>query len=212
MSESDKLPEDSELNRLYRSGRHEAPSDALDQAVLSEARRATAKYRNRWIVPLSSAALILLGIGLSLPLIDLDIYDEHQHMPAPAPQAESIYESDQALQKPALPTAPASGAVELRNQAVPAPQADLAAPPRMEQRAKAKRAPEREPLREVPEAVLQSIDREQSDLTPELWLAEIEALIASGQDQAARHSLNGFMSTYPDYPLPESLLIWQSGH
>ncbi len=206
MSESDKLPEDSELNRLYRSGRHEAPSEALDRAVLSAARKAAANHRNRWMVPLSSAALILLGIGLSLPLIDLrdDIYDEPSYTPAPRQQTESYSESDRALQSPASSASPAGGSIGRRNQAAPAP-------PRKEPRAKAQRAPEKEPLGEAPEAVLQAIDREQSDVTPELWLAEIEALIGSGRDRAARRSLDGFMSAYPDYPLPESLLIWQSG-
>ncbi|MBW9259985.1 MAG: hypothetical protein K1564_00300 [Candidatus Thiodiazotropha sp. (ex. Lucinisca nassula)] len=213
MSESDKLPEDPGLNRLYRGGRHEAPSETLDQAVLSEARRVTAKRRNRWIVPLSSAALLLLGVGLSLPLIDLrnDIYQQPHSMPAPAPQAESGSESDQTLRTPAK--APASQAIERQNRAEPAPQSELAAPPLMEQRTRTKaRAAEaaRKQLRAAPEATLQSTDSEAYQRPPERWLAEIEAMIESGQDQAARRSLSLFMATYPDYPLPKSLQIWQS--
>ncbi|ODB83106.1 hypothetical protein A3194_16585 [Candidatus Thiodiazotropha endoloripes] len=213
MSASDKLPEDSGLNRLYRAGRHEAPSEALDQAVLSRARKATAKYRNRWIVPLSSAALLLIGIGLSLPLIDLrhDVYDQPQHQPAPAPQAESLSESDQSLQKPAK--APASRVIERQNRAEPVPQADMAAPPLMEQRAKTKfrqGTAERKQLQEAPETMMRSIDSEKTHSTPERWLTEIEALIESGQDQAARRSLSAFRASYPDYPLPKSLQSWQS--
>ncbi|MCG7985914.1 MAG: hypothetical protein JAZ20_05160 [Candidatus Thiodiazotropha weberae] len=213
MSESDKLPEDSGLNRLYHAGRHEAPSEALDQAVLNQARKATAKHRNRWIVPLSSAALLLLGIGLSLPLIDLrnDIYDQPPRLPAPAPQADSRFESDQTLQIPAQ--APASSAIELQKRSEPVPQAELTSPPLMEQRARAKAregAAERKQLQEAPETILQSIDSEKAHRTPELWLTEIEALIEAGQDQAARRSLDAFMVTYPDYPLPKSLQSWQS--
>ncbi|MCG7917929.1 MAG: hypothetical protein N0E37_09270 [Candidatus Thiodiazotropha taylori] len=213
MSESDKLPEDPGLNRLYRAGRHEAPSETVDQAVLSEARRVAAKRRSRWILPLSSAALLLLGVGLSLPLIDLrnDFYQPPHSTPAPAPQAESRSESDQTLPAPAK--APAGQAIEMQKRAAPAAQYELAAPPVMEQRARTKARAgkaERKQLRAVPEASLQSTDSEAYQRPPERWLAEIEAMIESGQEQAARRSLTLFMTTYPDHPLPKSLQIWQS--
>jgi hypothetical protein len=181
------------------------PNEALDQVVLNEARRVTAKNRNRWIVPLSSAALILLGIGLSLPLIDLqnDIYHEKRRQPSPAQQVDSLSESDHELAKPTLPQAPASRTTKFRSMAdpMPQPQAEMAAPPAVEYRAREKThstAAENR-LQEQPH------DSAQAVLTPQQWLVEIEQLIASGREQAARRALNEFMQRYPDHPIPESL-------
>jgi hypothetical protein len=217
VSESDKLPQDTELNRLYRAGRHEAPNEALDQAVLAEARKVTARYRKRWILPLSSAALILLGVGLSLPLIDLkeDIYQPRLPLPASVEQTDSRPESESVLSKPAPPQAPAaaSDGFEPRSMAEPVPQFEMASPPVMEYRARERSqalGPERKRKQQASEAKLQSADSGISDLPPEQWLLEIEAMIEAGRDPAAKRALNGFIKVYPDYPLPKSLRTWQA--
>lgn len=215
MSESDKLPQDAELSRLYRAARHEAPNEALDQAILGEARKVSAHYRKRWIVPLSSAALILLGIGLSLPLIDLqeDLYQPKQRASAPVEQVDSHAESEQVMAKPAQ-TPPAAASDEARGRLVePVPQREMVAPPATKYRARKQKqllGPEPKRQRLLPEAMLQSSDRGRSELTPEQWLLEIEAMIEAGRDQPARRALNGFIKIYPDYPLPKSLQTWQA--
>ncbi|MES9981153.1 MAG: hypothetical protein ABW107_20725 [Candidatus Thiodiazotropha sp. 6PLUC5] len=108
MNRSQKLPDDSQLTTLYRAGRTEQPSEALDQTILSEARKVASKRRNRWIVPLSSAALVLLGVGLSLPLIELP-YEPSQQIKTPAKQQQDSYpEADIYLRKTPAPAASAS--------------------------------------------------------------------------------------------------------
>jgi hypothetical protein len=217
VSESDKLPQDTELNRLYRASRYEAPNEALDQAVLAEARKVTARYRKRWILPLSSAALILLGVGLSLPLIDLkeDIYQPRLPLPASVEQTDSRPKGESVLSKPAPPQAPAaaSDGFKPRSMAEPVPQFEMASPPVMEYRARERSqalGPERKRKQQASEAKLQSADSGISDLPPEQWLLEIEAMIEAGRDQAAKRALNGFIKVYPDYPLPKSLRTWQA--
>jgi hypothetical protein len=166
--------------------------------VLSEARKVTAHYRKRWILPLSSAALILLGIGLSLPLVDWkqDNYQPKQLAPAPAKQTDTRAESEQSMSKPALP------------------QFNISIPPKMEYRAQEKTdsvGPERKRRQQAPaEVMLQSADSGRSDMTPEQWLREIETMIEAGREQAAKRALDGFIKIYPDYPLPKSLQTWQA--
>lgn len=47
--------------------------------------------------------------------------------------------------------------------------------------------------------------RDDTPPDPETWLADIRALIAAGESEAAQASLDAFRLAYPDHPLPEDL-------
>jgi len=65
----DDMPEhDPAISDLYRKTGDIAPPASLDEAVLASARRATRQRRQRWILPLSTAAVLMLGITVLLKL------------------------------------------------------------------------------------------------------------------------------------------------
>lgn len=62
-------PHDSLLSQAYREAVHPEPSPALDERILAAARQAVVPRRRRpswfgWAVPLSTMAVLVLGIGL----------------------------------------------------------------------------------------------------------------------------------------------------
>ena len=61
-------PDDDAISRRYREHAREQPPAALDEAILAASRRAVhaGPRGNRWAVPASIAAVLVLGIGVSL--------------------------------------------------------------------------------------------------------------------------------------------------
>jgi hypothetical protein len=103
---------DDEMSRRYRELPREEPPAALDASILAAARNAVRpRARNRWLGPVSIAAVLVLGIGVSLRM---------------------------QLEQPDVETAApaASGSAEY-----PVPQAAEDAPPTAEQAAPAAKAP-----------------------------------------------------------------------
>ncbi|MFZ3321148.1 MAG: hypothetical protein WA190_02180 [Usitatibacter sp.] len=113
---------DDKLSRRYRELAREVPSAALDAAILAASRRAVAKpsFSRRWGIPVSIAAVIVLGFGLTLEMQHEkpDVSTSPVTMPsalppgsAPmqAPEAESPAEAKMPEAKPkalAKPEAP----------------------------------------------------------------------------------------------------------
>ena len=214
MSASQQLPEDPKLRALYQAGRDEQPSETLDRSVLTQARHAAARRRKRWVVPLSSAALLLLGVSLTLPLIEPPepLYESEPASPADY-EKRLLQEPDRSLQKSAPSQAPAGlrlspppsrEALEQRESATA--EIDEAAAPAPALRAR-KRA-QAESLGEASREDPQPLAQEDAGLTPQAWLERIEQLISADRQQAATESLAEFRTRYPDYPLPESVQQW----
>jgi len=61
---------DDKLSRRYRELAREQPPGALDAAILDASRRAVAKpsFSRRWGIPVSIAAVLVLGFGLTLEM------------------------------------------------------------------------------------------------------------------------------------------------
>src|SRR5947207_3257194 len=59
---------DDKLNKAYRELGAEEPGDALDQAIVAAAHRAVAprSATQRWAVPVSVAAVLVLAVGVTL--------------------------------------------------------------------------------------------------------------------------------------------------
>jgi len=93
---------DDKLKRAYRGLGNEEPPAALDAAILARAReRVVPRRRPSWMVPVSIAAVLVLGIGVSLRM-KLEQPGIETSVPAPAAVPERP--------APATPPAPATTA------------------------------------------------------------------------------------------------------
>jgi len=70
-TEDDKLPHDEQLSSLYNRAKHDIPSEQIDEAILSAAKRDTSTYSlpynpfsNNWRIPASLAAVLVLSFGI----------------------------------------------------------------------------------------------------------------------------------------------------
>jgi len=96
---------DDKLHRAYRALGNEEPPAALDAAILARAReRVVPRRRPSWMVPVSIAAVLVLGIGVSLRM---QLEQPGIETSVPAPAAVPDRPAPPAPAAPA-PTAPAS--------------------------------------------------------------------------------------------------------
>lgn len=99
-----RLPGEAQLERVYRAAVHDLPPPALDAAILAEAQRAVAgtasakPFHQRWAVPLSTAAVVVLAVGVVLLMTqegtlnhraELDVPNEYTPAPAAPPAADT---------------------------------------------------------------------------------------------------------------------------
>ncbi len=92
MTEEDKVPQ--RLTQAYRELGAEEPPRALDEAILAAARKPTRPWTQRWAVPLSLAAVLVLSVTVTLrmqheqPGVEAPTQMAKQTAPAsPAPPA-----------------------------------------------------------------------------------------------------------------------------
>jgi hypothetical protein len=137
----------------------------------------------RWL-PLSTAAVILLGVSLTLNLMpppDLSVTPEASLERSPAP-ASSPVRSFEPLQEKAQ-EAPASAASSADGRLF-----DMPEPLEMEEAPPAEKA-----------------YTERAVVQPEAQVAEMIELLRQGDTQALTAALRQFRSAHPDYPLPQEL-------
>ncbi len=205
----DDMPEhDPDISALYRKTGDIAPPASLDEAVLASARRAIHQRRQRWILPLSTAAVLMLGITVLLK-----INSEWQpgdalerSAPAPAMPEEKAETSAGVLAKKAAP-------------ASPEPQALRAVPPQQAARAKTEiaeslgattdTAPMADStIQEAESPVIAGMAQtEQKVLEPKPWIEKIRKLIEAKKPNEARKEMEAFRKRYPDYKLPDDLKL-----
>ena len=183
---------DPQLSALYRRTRRPEPPPELDLAIRQAAHTQARHRRRRWLVPLSSAAAILLGATLTLQVIDLEKPLEQDIAPASLPVMEAA-DTD----------APAAPAESLRMQkSVPTARFQSAAP---------SSAPMPAPTKEQEEH-LDAVEMKK-ELTalplkpeaPETWLSRIRSLAAEGNREEAKKQLTEFRRRYPQFPLPAEM-------
>ena len=93
---------DERLSRRYRELAREEPPPLVDQAILASARRAVApRTHGRWAVPVSIAAVLVLGIGVSL-----NMQSEKPGIETSAPAPASEYSVPQAVEPPTAAAPP----------------------------------------------------------------------------------------------------------
>ena len=209
MSDEVKVPP--QVAQKYRELGVEEPPRALDDAILAAARRPPAGERRparswtqRWAVPLSLAAVVVLSVTLTLR-----IQHEQPGIESPAPRAKE--------------SAPAS----------PAPVADAQVKPKLEAQPKAAAAPtpapaavemlasRRDATRSAESSAAGAVARNEARPamaqmqapaaktaladTPERELERIAGLRNLGMHDEADKALAEFRKHYPDYAIPETM-------
>ncbi len=202
--------EDPKLSALYQATRTPEPSSQLDAAILSAARKATRRRHMRWLVPLSSVALVLIGLSLTLRVIELDR--------PPLPEEEAAEQADVTPARRALPKEK-SGLMK-REQTAPSPTPSQWPEVRkgyLEQtdnRPPTPRATRPEPTSErlrisAPTDARETaphVDLEDEDaVDPVSWLQRIRTLLDEKRETDVQRELQAFHLRFPDYPLPEDL-------
>ncbi len=198
----DDMPEhDPHISALYRQAGDIAPPASLDEAVLASARRAVRQRRQRWIVPLSTAAVLMLGLTVLLKINSE--WQTKESVPMAMPHEEKAEASAGMLAKKAAP-------------ASPAPQVLRAVPPQQSSRAKTEIA---ESFGAVADAVQKTDKQKENEtlaiagaaqaepkvLEPKPWIEKIRKLIEEKKLDEGRKELRAFRKRYPDYKLPNDL-------
>lgn len=217
-NKSDEGVQDPTISALYRRSGDLQPPAHLDEAVLGEARRALRRRSRRWILPLSTAAVLVIGVGLVLRIAVQPEFGPHpagvpgtltESAPEPKaqqapPPANRRLQADDAASPLAKPQAASP-----REFSAESLQEEPAAPQRARKKASAapSGAPEAEMGRSLEKAVprLAPDELPQAAETPELWLTRIRELLSAGRRAEAKAQLAALLRQYPDYPIPEEL-------
>jgi hypothetical protein len=117
---------DDAISRSYRGMAREEPPVAIDAAILAASRRAVGAgpRRNRWAVPVSLAAVLVLGVGIALRM-QVEQPGIETSLPATTSSAEYPVAEPPVAVEPAAPAPPAAVA---KDAAKPSPR--IAAPAR----------------------------------------------------------------------------------
>ncbi|MEN8179771.1 MAG: hypothetical protein ABFS39_14310 [Pseudomonadota bacterium] len=199
--------EDPAISHLYRATRIEEPDAALDVKILAEAKAVTHHQRRRWLLPLSSAAVVLLGVTLTLKLMDQaprlpqSIDDFNYEQPAES-RAIQRAEKKQAQPAPAM-----------MMESMSAPAKEHKDKLKLQKAAPRTSAPAGGSLQGLGQMdASEAFESNQQDLPaveimddPAEWLAHIQMVLDRGERNRAVQELKAFIATYPEYPLPESL-------
>jgi hypothetical protein len=183
----------------YRALRSEEPPRALDEAILTAAR----KRPSQWRVPLSIAAVLVLAVGVTLRMLPQ------------RPEAESVALAPQVMQTPrpaasapaparelARPAAGAEAAAEVAAadaRAESRMRSDIAAKPT----SRASAAPAPPAAGAGAETNVLAGKMAKAELSPQAWLERIAELRKQGRTREAEESLAEFRKRYPDYRIPE---------
>lgn len=226
------LQGDSTLSKIYKLRTVEMPPAELDAAILAEARQAAAtqagKQRNqalqRWMIPASLAAVLVLAVGLATfvfekggvplapkPLRSEGSLEQRQH-------PSKVLDRQTPLQQQETTRKPMGGAVDelIRRRESEPPQSNVTAPAPAGSRgeqpttsAPADAALLKEQAKHEQRPVDKASEADQTapagamapkDLTPQEWLRHIVELRKQGKLNEAQSSFAEFRRRYPDYP------------
>lgn len=229
----DYLGGQSELSRRYRQLPAELPPSALDEKIRAAARAPLVPRRPRWILPLSTAAVVMLSVGVLLRMQQAGITpvmpDEQLMDSAPAAdQPPALYKEERPRAAPAerppaakrgpdrgpgVPAEQAPAAGDLSRQAEPERAAPIPqAPATGQQRQLAPAADaaghENKAARQMTAPAADSSEAAASAAPvrePQEWLRHIRYLRDNGHAEEARQELAAFRARYPDHVLPDDL-------
>jgi ribonuclease E len=223
---------DPQVSNRYRELGAEEPPRALDEAILAAARRPARSWTQRWAVPLSLAAVVVLSVTVTLR-----IQHEQPALEAPAevrapaskeaarPDAAQRQETIKAekADKPAprkepvpfqpapqtRPPAAAEPPAKVRDEAPARSAAEAAAaapaPPAPASRAE-RRAESGAAGAVAPQAAPQQALSKRAAETPERELERIAQLRRDGRHEDADKALAEFRKRHPDYRIAPEVL------
>jgi hypothetical protein len=215
------------MQAAYRALGAEEPPRALDEAILRAARRPSRTWVQRWSVPVSLAAVVVLSVVVTLriqheqPGIEQAPVQEKRPAgnktdprPAPAPAAPAQDRKEAVATKP-VPPSPAAAqpfpsaaqdkAAEPSVAAAPAAGAASAEGSLSRGVADVARAPAARPAPAA--ARIMSAEKTVQGETPEQELERIAKLRAEGRHDEADKALAEFRKRLPDYRIPDALLL-----
>jgi hypothetical protein len=222
--QDDMLEHDPHISALYRKTGNIEPPASLDETVLANARRAVRQRRNRWMLPLSTAAVLMLGLTVLLKL-----NSEWQPTPkledsAPTSAANEDKLAEAPIRMMAKKAAPAPAETRALKSAPPS----IATAPRDEQPRKtarekteiAKMLGSASDTAPISDSAIQQAEKskdtespvitgmaqaEQKVLEPKEWIKKIRKLLEAKKQDEAEKELKAFRKRYPDYKLPDDL-------
>lgn len=220
----------SELHALYQENSGAEPDLKLDRRILDAARAelqndSLAKSQRRaprwkaWLLPVSVAAVAVLGLSVSLRVMDEQERQLRETMEgsgrAPEATAKVLPAERPVVTKPSI-SAPESevASPRLESRADKAPNArvlpapPMAAPAPMATTKELKKRGDAEDQREA--ALASTPNKAEAKVaddapTPEAWLKHVRELQASGRSTEAAQSLARLRARYPDFVLPDDL-------
>jgi hypothetical protein len=204
-----------QIGSLYRATRQETSPPHLDRAILAAARRAVRRRRFRWVVPASSAALVLLGLSLSYRFLEDLARLEAPEALAPANLDETLaprQTDGRARQRPpesAARSAPAAASDALRQPAgPPASRGTEDFPSEPEARPPVPVKPEAQKrYRVLQPSISRPKEAEEASpaRSPDEWLRQIRVYKDAGDLDAARNLLRAFLQQFPEAETPRDL-------
>lgn len=211
---------DPAVSALYRRVGEVLPPRHLDQRVLAEAQHAVRHRRRGWVVPVSTAAVLVVGVSLVLRIAVQPAFGPH---PASVPSGGLSDSAPEAQEREARPAAPLKS-VPPDDTTNPAKQTAKPAVPPQEPARRLQEAPARPPVTRKkaspapPEAGMDMFREERASapgtvqpppLDPEPWLTRIRELLEAGRHSEARTQMAAFRRHYPGYAVPEDLRTLQ---
>ncbi len=110
---------DHAVSAVYRKAADLSPPTSLDNAILAAARQAAWRRKQRWMLPLSTAAVVMFSVTLLLNMHDEWDFSREEGGDSPTspilPSASRPVSRSAEKPKPALPAAPQEIAVEVES-------------------------------------------------------------------------------------------------
>ena len=212
------MNDDEKVARRYRELGAEEPPRALDEAILAAARHPRAGKRRparpwtqRWAVPLSLAAVLVLSVTVTLrmqqerPGIESPAPQAKVKEPAPAvpaAEAQSKPKMEAQRKKPVARKEPEPFANAVQDKvAADQPPAAAAPPPAAAPVAAEMRASRRDAAQGAASNLAGALAE-----TPERELERIAELRKQGRQDEADKALAEFRKRHPDYKIPAAML------
>ncbi len=205
------MADDAKVSQRYRELATEEPPRALDEPILAAARRSARPWTQRWAVPLSLAAVVVLSVAITLRI-------QHEQPGIELPEAVPK-ETAAAAPKAAAPASPAPVEETPRRPKPMARKEPEAFPSAMQDKAAAEKpaasaaAPAPAPASAPAPAASGAAARQAEPAaparlmaeTPERELERIAQLRRDGKHDEADKALAEFRKRYPDYRMTDAL-------
>jgi hypothetical protein len=214
---------DPRVSNRYRELGAEEPPRALDEAILAASRRPARSWTQRWALPLSLAAVVVLSVTVTLriqheqPALESPAQEQATRKAAkaekadkPVPRKEPVpFQPAPQMRAPAVAEPPAkvrdevqAGSAAKAAAVAPAPPAAAPASPAAVPASRAAREAE---SGAAGVAAPQALSKRAVE-TPERELERIARLRREGRQEEADKALAEFRKRHPDYRIPPEML------